>query len=161
MPVPTPEQYLAMLDAASEQGYAYAAVNVTSSQTLNAALRGFADAEADGIVQVTTGGAAYLAGDPGDEAGHEVAHERPRRRLAARRDHALPEGWASRFPRGRDARLHWFNLAHTSPPDPVAWDSSPGFSRTPASLSSLRSSSSKRMSIRSRSLISSSTIADS
>jgi fructose-bisphosphate aldolase, class II len=57
-----------MLDVASEHGYAYAAVNVTSSQTLNAALRGFAEAEADGIVQVTSGGAAYLAGDPGDEA---------------------------------------------------------------------------------------------
>jgi fructose/tagatose bisphosphate aldolase len=63
MPVPTPEQYLAMLDAASEQGYAYAAVNVSSSQTLNAALRGFAAAGADGIVQVTTGGASYKALD--------------------------------------------------------------------------------------------------
>jgi fructose/tagatose bisphosphate aldolase len=63
MPVPTPEQYLAMLDAASEEGYAYAAVNVSSSQTLNAALRGFAAAGADGIVQVTTGGASYKALD--------------------------------------------------------------------------------------------------
>jgi fructose-bisphosphate aldolase, class II len=66
MPVPTPEQYLAMLDAASAHGYAYAAVNVTSSETLNAALRGFAEAGADGILQVTTGGASYLSG--GDEA---------------------------------------------------------------------------------------------
>jgi fructose-bisphosphate aldolase class II len=66
MAVATPEKYLAMLDAASEQRYAYAAVNVTSSQTLNAALRGFAEAEADGIVEITTGGAAYLSG--GDEA---------------------------------------------------------------------------------------------
>ncbi len=55
-----------MLDAASDQGYAYAAVNVTSSQTLNAALRGFAEAGADGILQITTGGASYLSG--GDEA---------------------------------------------------------------------------------------------
>jgi fructose-bisphosphate aldolase class II len=35
---------------------------VTSSQTLNAALRGFADAESDGIIQVSTGGADYLSG---------------------------------------------------------------------------------------------------
>src|SRR5690606_30039441 len=38
------------------------AINVTSSQTLNAALRGFAEAESDGIVQVSTGGAEYLSG---------------------------------------------------------------------------------------------------
>jgi fructose-bisphosphate aldolase class II len=63
MPVPTPEQYAAMLDAALDGGYAYAAVNVTSSQTLNGALRGFAEAGADGIVQVTVGGARYLGGD--------------------------------------------------------------------------------------------------
>jgi fructose-bisphosphate aldolase class II len=35
---------------------------VTSSQTLNAALRGFAEAESDGIVQISTGGAEYLSG---------------------------------------------------------------------------------------------------
>jgi fructose-bisphosphate aldolase class II len=51
-----------MLDAAAEGGYAYPAVNVTSSETLNAALRGFAEAESDGIVELTTGGAAYLSG---------------------------------------------------------------------------------------------------
>jgi fructose-bisphosphate aldolase, class II len=50
MAIPTPEEYTAMLAAARDGGYAYAAVNVTSSQTLNAALRGFADAESDGIV---------------------------------------------------------------------------------------------------------------
>jgi len=53
--------------AASAGGFAYPAVNVTSSQTLNAALRGFAEAGSDGIVQVTTGGAAYLSG-AGDDA---------------------------------------------------------------------------------------------
>jgi fructose-bisphosphate aldolase class II len=35
---------------------------VTSSQTLNAAIRGFAEAGSDGIVQVSTGGAEYLSG---------------------------------------------------------------------------------------------------
>ena len=44
MGIATPEHYAAMLDAASAAGYAYPAVNVTSSQTLNAALRGFAEA---------------------------------------------------------------------------------------------------------------------
>jgi fructose-bisphosphate aldolase, class II len=62
MPLATPPQYAAMLDAASDRGYAYAAVNVTSSETLNAALRGFELANADGIVQISVGGAEYLSG---------------------------------------------------------------------------------------------------
>jgi fructose-bisphosphate aldolase class II len=62
MPIATPEVYAQMLDRAREQGFAYPAINVTSSQTLNAALRGFADAESDGIIQVSTGGAEYLSG---------------------------------------------------------------------------------------------------
>jgi fructose-bisphosphate aldolase class II len=62
MPIATPEIYAQMLDRAKEQGFAYPAINVTSSQTLNAALRGFADAESDGIIQVSTGGADYLSG---------------------------------------------------------------------------------------------------
>jgi fructose-bisphosphate aldolase class II len=62
MPIATPEVYAQMLDAAKEGGYAYPAINVTSSQTLNAALRGFAEAESDGIVQVSTGGAEFLSG---------------------------------------------------------------------------------------------------
>jgi fructose-bisphosphate aldolase, class II len=62
MPIATPEVYAHMLDRAKEHGFAYPAINVTSSQTLNAALRGFADAESDGIIQVSTGGAEYLSG---------------------------------------------------------------------------------------------------
>jgi fructose-bisphosphate aldolase class II len=62
MPIATPEIYAQMLDRAKEHGFAYPAINVTSSQTLNAALRGFADADSDGIVQVSTGGAEYLSG---------------------------------------------------------------------------------------------------
>src|ERR1700724_3190954 len=62
MPIATPEVYARMLDRAKEHGFAYPAINVTSSQTLNAALRGFADADSDGIVQVSTGGAEYLSG---------------------------------------------------------------------------------------------------
>jgi fructose-bisphosphate aldolase class II len=62
MPVSTPEQYRAMLDAARDGGYAYPAVNVTSSQTLNAAIRGFVEAGSDGIVQVSTGGGEFASG---------------------------------------------------------------------------------------------------
>jgi fructose-bisphosphate aldolase class II len=60
--VPDSEQYAQMLDSAAEGAYAYPAVNVSSSETLNAALRGFAEAESDGIVELTTGGAAYVSG---------------------------------------------------------------------------------------------------
>jgi fructose-bisphosphate aldolase class II len=62
LPIATPEVYAQMLDRAKEHGFAYPAINVTSSQTLNAALRGFAEAGSDGIVQVSTGGAEYLSG---------------------------------------------------------------------------------------------------
>src|SRR3954447_8550600 len=62
MPIATPEVYAEMLDRAKAGAFAYPAINVSSSQTLNAALRGFADAESDGIIQVSTGGAEYLSG---------------------------------------------------------------------------------------------------
>jgi fructose-bisphosphate aldolase class II len=62
MPIATPEVYAAMLDAAKEGSFAYPAINVSSSQTLNAALQGFAEAGSDGIVQVSTGGAEYASG---------------------------------------------------------------------------------------------------
>jgi fructose-bisphosphate aldolase, class II len=62
MPIATPETYAQMLDKAKAGAFAFPAINVTSSQTLNAAIRGFAEAESDGIVQVSTGGAEYLSG---------------------------------------------------------------------------------------------------
>ncbi|MDX6297549.1 MAG: fructose-bisphosphate aldolase, class, partial [Nocardioidaceae bacterium] len=62
MPIATPEVYAAMLDRAKAERFAYPAINVTSSQTLHAALRGFTEAESDGIVQVSTGGAEFLSG---------------------------------------------------------------------------------------------------
>lgn len=62
MPVASPEQYAAMLDAAKSGAFAFPAVNVSSSQTLNAALQGFAEAGSDGIIQVSFGGADYFAG---------------------------------------------------------------------------------------------------
>lgn len=62
MPIASPDAYNDMLDRAKEGAFAYPAINVTSSQTLLAALRGFAEAESDGIVQVSTGGAAAWSG---------------------------------------------------------------------------------------------------
>ena len=73
MPIATPEVYAQMLDRAKEQGFAYPSINVTSSQTLNAALSGFADAGSDGIVQVSTGGAEYLSGSVKDMVTGAVA----------------------------------------------------------------------------------------
>ncbi len=62
MPIATPEVYADMIDRAKAGSFAYPAINVSSSQTLNAAIRGFAEAGSDGIVQVSTGGAEYLSG---------------------------------------------------------------------------------------------------
>lgn len=62
MPIATPEIYREMLDRAKTDRFAYPAINVTSSQTLTAALRGFAEAESDGIIQVSVGGAEYWSG---------------------------------------------------------------------------------------------------
>jgi fructose-bisphosphate aldolase, class II len=62
MPIATPEVYAEMLDRAKAGAFAYPAINVTSSQSLNAALQGFAEAGSDGIVQISTGGAEYLSG---------------------------------------------------------------------------------------------------
>jgi fructose-bisphosphate aldolase class II len=86
MPIATPEIYAQMLDRAKQQGFAYPAINVTSSQTLNAALKGFAEAGSDGIVQMSTGGAEYLSGSLKNmvtgatalaEFGHVVAKQYP------------------------------------------------------------------------------------
>nr|WP_076156309.1 MULTISPECIES: class II fructose-bisphosphate aldolase [Amycolatopsis]OLZ55544.1 class II fructose-bisphosphate aldolase [Amycolatopsis coloradensis] len=62
MPIATPEVYAEMLDRAKANEFAYPAINVTSSETLNAAIRGFAEAESDGIIQFSTGGAEFASG---------------------------------------------------------------------------------------------------
>src|SRR5690625_2389046 len=62
MPIATPQQYVEMIDRAKENQFAYPAINVTSSQTLHATLQGFAEAESDGIIQVSSGGAEYWSG---------------------------------------------------------------------------------------------------
>ena len=62
MPLATPETYSAMIDRAKEGGFAYPAINITSSETINGAIKGFADAGSDGIIQVSTGGAEFASG---------------------------------------------------------------------------------------------------
>jgi fructose-bisphosphate aldolase class II len=97
MTIATHERYAQMLDAARRGGYAYPAINVTSTQTLNAALQGFAEAESDGIIQVSVGGADYFSGQSvrdrviGSLAfaafAHEVAARYPHIVVALHTDH--------------------------------------------------------------------------
>ena len=62
MPIATPDAYAQMLDRAKEHGFAFPAINCTSSETVNAAIKGFADAGSDGIIQFSTGGAEFASG---------------------------------------------------------------------------------------------------
>ncbi|SDR78024.1 class II fructose-bisphosphate aldolase [Paraoerskovia marina] len=62
MPIATPEVYAEMINRAKAGSFAYPAVNITSSQTITAAIQGFAEAESDGIIQVSVGGAEYASG---------------------------------------------------------------------------------------------------
>ena len=62
MPIATPEIYAEMIDRAKAGSFAYPAINITSSSTVTAAIQGFAEAESDGIIQVSVGGAEYAAG---------------------------------------------------------------------------------------------------
>jgi fructose-bisphosphate aldolase class II len=96
--LPSPDQYLAMIDGAAVGRYSFPAINVTSSQTLNAAMRGFAEAGSDGIVQVTVGGARYLSGAAKDALtgarafaalGRELAERYPVA-IALHTDHCPP-----------------------------------------------------------------------
>ncbi len=62
MPVADYRIYCQMLDRARENRFAYPAINVTSLTTANAVLRGLAESRSDGIIQVSTGGAAFASG---------------------------------------------------------------------------------------------------
>ncbi|BBZ01081.1 fructose-bisphosphate aldolase [Mycolicibacterium chitae] len=62
MPIATPEVYAEMLGRAKEHSFAFPAINCTSSETINAAIKGFADAGSDGIIQFSTGGAEFGSG---------------------------------------------------------------------------------------------------
>ena len=100
MPIATPKQYAAMLDAAQAGDYAYAAVNVTSLITINGALKAFADKKSDGIIQVSTGGGEFASGTSNKdavlgaivlaEAAHRLA-ERYNVLVALHTDHCQPK----------------------------------------------------------------------
>ena len=99
MPIATPEKYQQMIKTARERGYAYPAINVTGSESLNGALRGFAEAESDGIVQISTGGAEFLSGSRKDmpigaaalaEFAYIVAQKFPIN-IALHTDHCQPD----------------------------------------------------------------------
>lgn len=100
MPIATYEQYCQMLDNAKKNKFAYPAINVTSIATLNAALKGFADAKSDGIIQLSTGGGKFASGiNVGDmafgaqvvaEAAHRLA-EKYDVLIALHTDHCHPK----------------------------------------------------------------------
>jgi fructose/tagatose bisphosphate aldolase len=71
MPVTTPKQFAAMLDAAQQGNHAYPAITVTSLPTITGALEAFAESKSDGINQVSTGGEEFASGNgiKGMEAG--------------------------------------------------------------------------------------------
>jgi fructose-bisphosphate aldolase, class II len=100
MPIATPDEYRQMLTTARDGGFAFPAINVTSSSTLNAALHGFAEADSDGIIQISTGGAEFLSGrylrdmPAGAAALAEFAHvvaERYPMKIALHTDHCQPD----------------------------------------------------------------------
>lgn len=100
MPIATPAQYAAMLDAAQQGDYAYPAINISSLVTLNAALKGFADKKSDGIIQISIGGGKFASGiNVGDavlgsvvlaEAAHRLA-EKYDVLIALHTDHCQPD----------------------------------------------------------------------
>ena len=51
-----------MLETAKKEGYAYPAVNVTTIEVINGALRAFSEAKSDGIIQVSIGGGKFASG---------------------------------------------------------------------------------------------------
>jgi fructose-bisphosphate aldolase class II len=100
MPIADPKTYAQMLDAAQDGKFAYPAINISSSETLNAAMRGFVEAESDGIIQVSTGGGEFASGASvkdgvmGAIALAEFAHivgEKCPVNIALHTDHCHPE----------------------------------------------------------------------
>jgi len=100
MPIATPKQYAAMLDAAQKGDYAYPAINITSITTINGALKAFSDMKSDGIIQISTGGGKFASGlNVGDavlgaivlaEAAHRLA-EKHNVLIGLHTDHCPPK----------------------------------------------------------------------
>lgn len=62
MPIATPEAYADMLGRAKEHSFAFPAINCVGSESINAAIKGFADAGSDGIIQFSAGGSEFGSG---------------------------------------------------------------------------------------------------
>lgn len=99
MPVPDPKTFARMIKTAQENDYALASINVTSTNTLNAALAAFAETKTDGIIQFSTGGAEHASGPAKDmglggialaEYVHRIAEKLPVY-VALTTDHCVPE----------------------------------------------------------------------
>ena len=99
MPIVDFEKYCEMLDRAKAGKFAYPAINVSSMETINAALAGFQAANSDGIIEMSTGGAEFASGEPKNmvigaislaEHAHRVA-EQYDVNIALHTDHCVPE----------------------------------------------------------------------
>lgn len=86
MPVVNYQKYVAMLEKAHKEHYAYPAINVTTTDTLNAAIEGFAAANSDGIIQVSTGGGAHASGNLKDMVYGAILLAEQAHHIAARYD---------------------------------------------------------------------------
>ena len=89
-----------MLETAKKEGYAYPAVNVTTIEVINGALRAFSEAKSDGIIQVSIGGGKFASGSSvGNSALGAIVLAEATRRLAEKHnvlvalhtDHCQPE----------------------------------------------------------------------
>ncbi len=86
MPVVDFKKYCAMLDKAQKENYAYPAVNITTTDTINAAIEGFAASKSDGIIQVSTGGGAHASGNLKDMVLGAISLAEHTHRVAAEYD---------------------------------------------------------------------------
>lgn len=100
MPIATPKQFAAMLDAAQEGSYAFPAINCVSITTINAAMKAFADTKSDGIIQFSTGAGQFASGLNNKDAAKgvillaEAAHRLAEQYdvlIALNTDHCQPE----------------------------------------------------------------------
>jgi fructose-bisphosphate aldolase class II len=99
MPVPDPKTFARILKTAQQNDYAIASINVTSTNTLNAALAAFVETKTDGIIQFSTGGGEHLSGPNKDmalgaialaEYVHRIAEKLPVY-IALTTDHCVPD----------------------------------------------------------------------
>lgn len=98
MPAASTSDFHHLIDQAGKGHYALASINVTSTNTANAALAGFVQANANGIVQISTGGAEHASGPAKNMALGAISLAEHIRRIADRlevmiaitTDHCVP-----------------------------------------------------------------------